>query len=728
VFVLSFRKRLYAILLAAAMVTAMLPFSASASESADIENGGEAAAEPWTKAGKLGLTAGIGEDPAQPLTRAEAARLALHVYERIAGKTATAAESQPFADTADQEIAKAYSAGIVFGSGSGLFSPDAAASGQEVSAMLYRVLAAAGYGEFAAAGRANEPADLKNAAQWAEQPLRYLYGIGALPANEANEIDPLRPLSREEAVELAVKVLEFVPLAACANLEGREIAASSIALPTSGATITAAVLVRAADEGNHNGEFCQVQGAIHPVDKNAPDIRFSVNLPSEWNHKALHMGGGGWNGTVITGLTGYTNQLIDTAAPLAQGYVTFGSDSGHEGGNASFAVNEEALRNFAYEQLKKTRDAAMELVKARYGVLPDYTYFAGGSEGGREGLLVIQNWPDDYDGVIAFYPVTNFTGLQLSGTLFGQAFYAYDGAGWLNPQKIQLVYDAVYEACDPLDGAEDGIISNITKCNETFTVDTLKETLRCPDGRDAGDHCLSDEQIESVAVMHSPTQFNVPLNYGIDSFPRQAVMDGGDYRRFHLGTKAVPSSPPGDPFGGEGDAFLYYMGDQYVRYFIAQGDPAYDPMTFDPRDYADRIMEMSKLMDANSVDIEAFQQRGGKLILVTGTVDTAVTPHNTIHYYNRLREKFGEDELRTFVRLYTIPGFGHGDGPFKATVDTLSALDAWVAEGESPGELIAADANEQTRGRTRPVCEYPAYPQYVGGDVNSADSFVCAKE
>jgi hypothetical protein len=36
------------------------------------------------------------------------------------------------------------------------------------------------------------------------------------------------------------------------------------------------------------------------------------------------------------------------------------------------------------------------------------------------------------------------------------------------------------------------------------------------------------------------------------------------------------------------------------------------------------------------------------------------------------------------------------------------------------------DRNEATRGRTRPLCEYPAWPKYNGsGDVNAAASFAC---
>lgn len=85
---------------------------------------------------------------------------------------------------------------------------------------------------------------------------------------------------------------------ACQKLAGMSIAAATIGEPTSGANITSAELIAADAEKNSNGEFCKVLGDIKPVDTTAPDIKFEVNLPTNWNHKALHLGGGGLNGTV----------------------------------------------------------------------------------------------------------------------------------------------------------------------------------------------------------------------------------------------------------------------------------------------------------------------------------------------------------------------------------------------------------------------------------------------
>ena len=176
----------------------------------------------------------------------------------------------------------------------------------------------------------------------------------------------------------------------CSALQGRAIPSSSIGLPTNGAVVVSASLVSATDAGNNNGEFCKVLGAIHPVDPTAPDIKFEVNLPTKWNHGLLQMGGGGFDGSLVTGLARSSNQLPSSPTPLAQGYVTLGSDSGHEGGgfDANFALNAEALANFGRLQVKKTHDVAMFLVKLRYGASPKQTYDSGGSQGGTK-----HSWP-----------------------------------------------------------------------------------------------------------------------------------------------------------------------------------------------------------------------------------------------------------------------------------------------------------------------------------------------
>ena len=77
--------------------------------------------------------------------------------------------------------------------------------------------------------------------------------------------------------------------------------------------------------------YCTVNGSMAPVDRapTAKPINFQVAFPSTWNGRAAQLGGGGMNGT-IPGLTG------GPGSPFTQGFVTYGSDSGHQAGGFGF--------------------------------------------------------------------------------------------------------------------------------------------------------------------------------------------------------------------------------------------------------------------------------------------------------------------------------------------------------------------------------------------------------
>lgn len=516
---------------------------------------------------------------------------------------------------------------------------------------------------------------------------------------------------------------------ACAALAGLDIPASQIGLPTTGASIVSAELVAAAAEGNANGEYCKVLGAIHPVDYTAPDINFEVNLPSNWNGKTLQFGGGGLNGTLVSGLGRYVKQPDSEATPLARGYVTLGSDSGHQssgGFDGTFYLNEEALRNFGHMQIKKTHDVAQWLVQQRYGEAPRYDYFMGGSQGGHEGFDAVQRFPDDYDGVVAGYPAHNVIMLHLSALEYARALAANDGAGWLSPDEISYFTGVVYERCDALDGVADGIISNVQACIATNAPLKQKDgdnPLRCSFGMDTGSNCLSDAQIDMLNAIDQPYDLGFSL-FNDDErnsiFPKwtpfegSTFMDGGASNLGVEGPDTALQRAPGVATNGLA---------------VAQ-DLSLDVMSdFDPRRHAGRLIELASQMSANSVAIDRYRDKGGKLIFFHGTVDDFIPVYSSIQYYERLLQRYGQDGADAFVRFYTVPGMGHVTGVFNARIASLDALEAWVERGEAPGELVATDAHQATLGRTRPVCLYPAWPRYKGeGDSNLAASFECVTE
>jgi hypothetical protein len=510
----------------------------------------------------------------------------------------------------------------------------------------------------------------------------------------------------------------------CAALAGMAIPASSIGAPTNGATIATAALVET------SGEYCQVNGTIAPVDPTAPVINFQVNLPTNWNHKALHYGGGGFDGTLITGVAALDMAPTGTPTPLASGYATFGDDSGHQSASitdGSFAANDEALANYGGLSLKKTHDVAMLLIKKRYSQTPSKTYFFGSSTGGRDGLTEIQRWPADYDGIVVNRPALNYTGLRLSNVVLGRALYLHNGAGWLDVAKTVMLQDAVMKACDTLDGVADGIISNVNACK--LRALKVLASVRCPGGADAGDTCLSDAQLATVVTIASPLLLRYPLANGVHRYAGYNILAGsvfaGPYTTRDFGESKTPSNP-----ANKHDANQWVTGDQWVKYFVTRV-PTFDSLTFNPYDpgaYRSRVQQASALTDATNTDVRAFEAKGGKIIMTHGLADEIVSTDSSTDYYNGLIERFGKGSVDRFVRFYLMPGVGHGTGPFHPAIDSLTALDTWVESGTAPETLQMSDLNTATLGRTRPLCRYPSWPKYAGGDVNSAGSFTCVRD
>lgn len=159
------------------------------------------------------------------------------------------------------------------------------------------------------------------------------------------------------------------------SLRGVSIAADKIGEPSSGADIYFATMVRGPEAAG--GAFCKVLGGIDPVDPSAPDINFEINLPLTWNNKAIQYGGGGYDGQLIEAIKNVSFGIDSAKTPLQRGYVTFGSDSGHQSPSlldGTFLLNDEALANFGGLQIKKTHDVALAVIQAYYGKAPNKTY------------------------------------------------------------------------------------------------------------------------------------------------------------------------------------------------------------------------------------------------------------------------------------------------------------------------------------------------------------------
>ncbi|WP_229217756.1 tannase/feruloyl esterase family alpha/beta hydrolase [Massilia forsythiae] len=400
---------------------------------------------------------------------------------------------------------------------------------------------------------------------------------------------------------------------------------------------------------------------------------------------------------------------------------------------ADFALNEAAIAasrgsNFGYQHIKKTCDTAFALIRLRYARAVAKSYFAGGSTGGREGMTAVERFPQDYDGVIANAPAINFSGVRLQGVKIGQAAYGSGGngggAGYIDPARQRLILKTAVDACDADDGALDRIVANVEACRTRQA--SILATLACRSGTDEGDGCLSAAQLRTVRAIADDLVLPYTLAYGVDRHQGYNILQGADFSTgLGLGNSPTLLDPPTVAANG----YLYTQGDGYLKYFIAR-NPDLDTLAFDldrPGAYQQRLVDMSATVGAMNPDLAAFMARGGKLIVLHGLADEVISPNATIAYYKAQVAKSGQAAVDAFWRFYTVPGLGHGDGAFIPSWDAIGALDAWVSTGTAPGTLTGTDTAAATAGRTRPLCQYPAYPRYKGtGSIDVAANYACA--
>ncbi len=527
--------------------------------------------------------------------------------------------------------------------------------------------------------------------------------------------------------------------AGCASLTGLTLAANALGLPSGVTLVDSAVLIAAApmavaERGPTPAatitpatpEFCKVLGHIAPVDPAAPKIQFQVNLPTRWNGRSVQFGGGGFNGVLITGLGLVPASRFETPAPLAQGYVTVDTDSGHQNQPnqppQTFALNDEALLNFAHASYKKVREVSVQLMQRAYGRAPDKLYFVGSSEGGREGLTMAQRYPEAFDGIFSRVPVIHWTGLQHVGLRDGLASV---GDGWLRPAQVKLVHDAVLVACDASDGLADGVVSDPVGCKQRFDV----TRLRCTAG--ASDACLTEPQIKAVQTLHSAYRFDIDLANGVRDYPGRGPSGEnttsfgptGGWTAWWLG-QAAPAFPPAPNNG-----IAWFYGGGAIQYFYAR-NPQLDLRSYRVADYVERVRAVSALMDSTNPDLSAFHARGGKLLILENMADYAQSPYAGIGYVETVRQRMGAEKVAQFMRLYTAPGVDHVGTGAPGNVDMLAAVADWVERGKAPTGLTLADQSAKPPfavQRARPLCEWPMWPRYQGGDASAPGSFTCAK-
>jgi feruloyl esterase len=450
-----------------------------------------------------------------------------------------------------------------------------------------------------------------------------------------------------------------------------------------------------------DGTVCRVTAVTtHPPVGDRVTIWIGIPLEG-WNGRFMGNGGGGFSGGSANGID----------QPVQQGYAAGSTDTGHEGASGSFALAEDGslawqlIRDNAHVGIHEMTVTGKALTEALYGRAPQYSYWNGCSTGGRQGLMEAQRYPDDYDGIMAGAPAINWPKLHVQ-QLWGPVLMQNE-SNPVAPCKLAAISAAALAACDTIDGVEDGVIEDPSRC-EYDAAEFVGSATDC------GTFTAVDASIINHIWTGPSSVDGTPLWIGAPKSSDLSALSN---------SRGVPLQP--QAMGITLDWF---------RYFLTQ-DTNFDWTTITHAGF-ERLWEQSveqfgTVIGTDDPDLSAFRDRGGKAIVWHGWTDQLISAYGSINYYERVIDEMGG--LRTtqnFIRLFMAPGVNHcagGTGP--NPTGQMEALIDWVENGKAPDTLRAEFRQGSDIVRSRPLCPYPQVARYRNrGSSDDAENFVCSDD
>lgn len=488
---------------------------------------------------------------------------------------------------------------------------------------------------------------------------------------------------------------------------------------------------------------------VSPVDGKTYRIGFQMRLPTAWSGRYYYQANGGIDGRVadaVGNATGGGSALNDFGCAVISSDAGHGDDgSGLPISGATFGIDPQARLDYGYNAVAELTPMAKKLVKTYYGRFPDKSYFGGCSNGGRHTMVAASRYADEYDGFYAGDPGFNLPqaaiaqewGVQQYATISDYdpetkrpdiytSFLAADQA---------VVADAVLDQCDKLDGVVDGMVSDPLGCQEVFNIQTDVPT--CEDPVDS--NCLTYGKKSVIARVHAgamdsqgyPLYTSFPWDPGIRSSGWPGWKFGASTtNRDPVAVGFIFTTPPQDPtvLTGLDNTLLDYASNWNGMGFDVDKDAPTIYATDDT--YTESAMSF---MTPPDLLMKKLYAKKGKLIVVHGSADPVFSVQDTVNWYDALSAHFKKN-TKDFARLFIVPGMGHcGGGPSCDRFELFDALVDWVEKGIEPDQVEArvnpTSADVVAAGwdpeRTRPLCAYPSFPVYEGGDPEDASSFSC---
>lgn len=353
------------------------------------------------------------------------------------------------------------------------------------------------------------------------------------------------------------------------------------------------------------------------------DADFQIALPDSWN------------GKLLIGARGFSGDENSAGAfktvGLQKGYAYALSDQGWY--RFDIIDNPEDKYYESRRRILQLTQYTKQTVSRYYGAKASRTFMVGGSNGGHNTKMMVEEYPGEYDGGLAGYGITSHIEWMGSNTRFVRNF------------------DVIASRIDDIIAAR--------QANPNWNPSTTP--LNPP---------LTAEQLQALLNI-----YNMPAKVGGLSFNIGRV-PGSEYR--------WPPASAKWPLG----QYTSILG--YAQTSVEKFDRFYDP-NGDGELSLDEIKAWDPNLSPPPVanDLRRFDNTGcleRPIIIGHGAHDPIVSPGET-HVYKRLVEKcLGVAAARDALAVYWIPGMGHGGAEYDATLSAqLDALEAWVTYRESGG-------------------------------------------
>lgn len=453
-------------------------------------------------------------------------------------------------------------------------------------------------------------------------------------------------------------------------------------------------------------------------------FRFGIFLPDSWNSRFLAVGNGGFGGGI---------NWLDMGQGVRYGHAVVSTDTGHNStmGDNTWALDHpETVKDFGYRAVHGTVELGKRLAEGYYGSAIRYSYYMGGSTGGRQGLKEAQISPESFDGMVIGAPAWWTSHMQPWTTKVATYNLPADAPNRVPPSFFPVLEKEVVRQCDAADGLTDGIITRPDLCKFDYS------TLACSSCAADKSSCLTPAQIETVKNIHSPY-----IADGKFAFPGLQLSSEAQW--FFLLADDKPSS----------------FGDGYIQNFLLNN------ASWTWTSYTDDLVWRADAADPGNCDADAyaalarFRDRGGKIFLYHGIADGLIPFGSGGLFYDKTAEALGgHAALMDWFRYFEVPGMQHVTGTAEdspwyfaganaagvlgtdvystpgfedARHDVFLAVMDWVEKGKPVDEIVATTwtkFNDPSSGvlRQRPLCPYPKKQTYDGkGDEKKPESFYC---